>query len=146
MLRFIFDAVRYRCAYIDLDGCILRRMRVKDDARYIHFMSTQPGTNFHPMVWWRENLTVRPLIKRRLPLLYLLRYVFRVKLHIWTNRDFWLHGQVTIQSLGKHHRLFSGWQFHNGTKIQTRVPGPVMDDQKNYLACGKGRGLLVSQL
>lgn len=145
MMRFIFDAVRYRCAYIDLDGCILRRMRVKDDARYIHFMSTQPGTNFDALLWWRENLTVRPLIKRRLPLLYLLKFL-GVRLYIWTNRDFWLHSAVTFKSLGMHSRLFFGHQFHDGTKIQTRVPGPVMDDQKAYLRCGKGRGLLVSQL
>lgn len=136
MIRFIFDALYYGCAYIDLDGCILRRMRCPMD-------TGMKGIDF--LLWWRENLTVRPLIKRRLPLLYLLR-ICGVKLIVWTNRDFGLHASVTFKSLGKHRHLFQGFQFHDGTKIQTRVPGPVMDDQKNYLACGKGRGLLVSQL
>lgn len=136
MIRFIFDALRYRCAYIDLDGCLLRRMRCP--------MGTgMKGIDF--LLWWRENLTVRPVIKRRLPLLYLLKFL-GVRLYIWTNRDFWLHCQVTYQSLGPHLRLFFGHQFYDGQKILSRVPGPVMDDQKNYLACGKGRGLLVSQL
>lgn len=136
MIRFIFDALRYRCAYIDLDGCLLRRMRCP--------MGTgMKGIDF--LLWWRENLTVRPVIKRRLPLLYLLKFL-GVKLVMWTNRDFFMHGTVTFKSLGKHAWLFTEYKFYDGQKIQSRVPGPVMDDQKNYLACGKGRGLLVSQL
>lgn len=136
MIRFILSALRYRCAYIDLDGCLLRRMRCPPN---LHLRGIEH------LLWWRENLSVRPIIKRRLPLLYLLKFL-GVKLYLWTNRDFWLHGQVTYQSLGTHSRLFFGHQFYDGTKIQSRVPGPVMDDQKAYLACGKGHSLLVSQL
>lgn len=136
VIRFIFDALRYRCAYIDLDGCILRRMRCPQNIGL-------KGIEF--LLWWRENLAVCPLIKRRLPLLYLLR-LLGVKLVMWTNRDFFMHGTVTFKSLGIHAKLFSEYKFYDGTKIESRVPGPVMDDQKAYLACGKGRGLLVSQL
>lgn len=136
MIRFILDALHYGCAYIDLDGCLLVRMRCPRDQRL-------KGVEF--LLWWRDNLTVRPLIKRRLPLLYLLR-LLGVRLIVWTNRDFCMHWPVTVRSLGKHVRLFADYEFHDGTKIQTRVPGPVMDDQKAYLACGKGRGYLVKQL
>lgn len=101
------------------------------------------GVDF--LLWWRENLTVRPIIKRRLPLLYLLRFL-GVKLHIWTNRDHEKHFEVTRASLGRHAWLFKTWEFYDGTKIQSRMPGPVMDDQEAYLACGTGASLLVSQL
>lgn len=136
MIRFIFDALRYRCAYIDLDGCLLLRFKCP------HSLGLK-GIEW--LLWWRENLPVRPIIKRRLPLLYLLR-LLGVKLIVWTNRDKLMHHGVTIQSLGRHRWLFSEEQYYDGQKIMSRVPGPVMDDQKPYLACGKGRGLLVFQL
>lgn len=136
MIRFFLSAVRYRCAFIDLDGCILRRMRCPRNLGL-------KGVEF--LLWWREHLSVQPIIRRRLPLLYILR-IMGVKLIVWTNRDASLHSNVTLQSLGIHARLFSDIRYYDGTKIQSRVPGPVMDDQINYLACGKGHGYLVTQL
>lgn len=139
MIRFIFDAVRYRCAYIDLDGCILRRFKCP------HSLALQGIRGVGWLLWWRDNLPVRPVIKRRLPLLYLLR-LLGVRLVAWTNRDQGLHHEITRQSLGFHNWLFAEFQYWDGTKILTRTKGPVMDDQPKFLACGKGRGLLVSQL
>lgn len=135
-LRFILSALWYGCAFIDLDGCILRRFHCPRDLGL-------KGIEW--LLWWRENLPVRPLIKRRLPLLYLLKFL-GVRLYVWTNRDMLMHYGLTIESLGKHTRLFTNYNFYDGQKIMSRVPGPVMDDQPAYLACGKGSSLLVFQL
>lgn len=136
MIRFIASALWYRCAYIDLDGCLLRRQRCPQNLGL-------KGIEF--LLWWRENLTIAPLIKRRLPLLYLLRFL-GVRLVLWTNRDSMMHSRVTVESLGLHLWLFREAIYYDGQKILSRVPGPVMDDQKAYLSCGRGASLLVSQL
>lgn len=143
MIRFILAAMHYRCAYIDLDGCLLKRMRCPPELR----LSGIPA-----LLWWRDNLTVRPIIYRRLILLYLLR-ALGVRLYVWTNRDRKMHDGVTRASLGKHVRLFEDFQYYDGTKIMPvrwssdgRLYGPVMDDQIKYLKRGHGRGYLVKQL
>lgn len=135
LIRFILAARKWRRAYIDMDGTLLHRMQV-------------PAHIQDKLAWWHANLCVRPVIKRRLPLLYFLRYVLGCELRIYTNRSIH-HTDVTLESLGKHWRLFKDADFHifdGGDKHERILHGPVMDDYQVYVDCGQGAGLLVRQL
>lgn len=136
-VRFICNAWACGEAYIDLDGCLLKRFRCPP---HLKLYGSQA------LVWWMENLKPTPIIYRRLALLYVLR-ALGVRLVIWTNRQCNVHHlNVTHKALGQHMWLFSEMQFRGGLKIQDILTGPVMDDQKAYLGCGAGPGLLVEQL
>lgn len=121
-LRFIAAAFTAGVAYIDCDGCILKKMPVPD---------TVPMP--YRLIWWKHNLQPTPVIKRRLPLLYFLRF-FGVRLVLWTNRER-SHRMLTMRALGKHIKLFSMLQFLGGTKVLDRLDGPVMDDDPAYFIC-----------
>lgn len=140
VILFIRDAVRFGCAYIDLDGTLIYRMRVPPG--FQHFADNYEGD---ALQWWRHNLKPMPIVKSRLALCYLLR-LLRVRLVVWTNR--WPENEgVTRASLGRHVWLFSELQFHASLKgTKPRLPGPVLEDQEKYLKCGRGNSLLVKQL
>lgn len=123
MIKFIRAAFSAGVAYIDCDGCILKKFPVPD---YI-----QQG--IWRLLWWRQNLQPTPVIWHRLPLLYFLR-LFGVRLVLWTNRGM-QHRSVTTASLGKHIRLFDEMRFRDGCKILDRLDGPVMDDDAAYFSC-----------
>lgn len=133
-VKFILSAVAFGQAYIDLDGCLLKRMRCPPELGL---------RGFDALLWWAHNLKPMPIIRSRLALLYVLRFL-GVKLYVWTNR--WpAHDTVTREALGVRVWLFKQFQYHDGQKILTRPFGPVMDDQEKYLTCGVGYGLLVEQ-
>lgn len=121
-LRFIAAAFTAGVAYIDCDGCILKKMPVP---------STVPMP--YRLIWWKHNLAPTPVVKRRLPLLYFLRF-FGVALVLWTNRSHH-HRRITAEALGKHARLFESMRFRDGCKITDTLDGPVMDDDASYLTC-----------
>lgn len=129
--KFIFAAVKAGRVYIDIDGTLLKKYPVPE---YV-----DAGRK---LKWWIENLAPTPVIKRRLPLLYLL-YILGVKLIVWTNRGP-SHEGVTRKALGFHANLFSRFEFHDGLKDATDPQGPVMDDQRKYI-CGYA-DLLVESL
>lgn len=136
-LRFIRDAVLCGCAYIDLDGCLLKRFRCPKELKL---------SGARALIWWMENLAPTPIVYRRLALLYVLR-LLGVRVIMWTNRTQCLHHlNVTHKALRRHMWLFAEMRFRDGQKIMDRVDGPVMDDQPAYLKCGIGPGLLVEQL
>jgi hypothetical protein len=134
ILKFMASAVYYRCAYIDLDGCLLKRMRCPAELNL---------RGVYALLWWDKNLKPTPIIKSRLALLYVLR-LLGIELHVWTNRAPY-HETVTKQALGRHVWLFQHMHFLHGIKIETKVFGPIMDDQPAYLERGKCWGLLVEQ-
>jgi hypothetical protein len=130
--RFIKSALSTGYAYIDLDGCLLRRMRVPAHVDPKDALS-----------WWTDNLCVTPIVKRRLALVYLL-HMCGVELFIWTNRAH-THIDVTHKALGKHMTLFKFSYFLGGRKQLINRLGPCMDDQAKYI--GKTyHDLLVKQL
>jgi hypothetical protein len=114
-LKFIAAAYASGVAYIDVDGTILRR--------YSWY-----GKQDMTLQLWMENLMPTRIIKRRLPLLYLLKWM-GVRLVLWTNRPPELRWP-TMLSLGRHIHLFSRTEFHNGKKYESvcYLPGPIMDD------------------
>lgn len=133
-LRFILSAFWHGYAYIDLDGCLLKRFRCPGGVDAMHALD-----------WWRANLQPTPIVYQRLVLLYILR-LLGVKLAIWTNRQPY-HEKVTREALGRHMWLFSFQFYCAGQKHKgPRLGGPVMDDQEKYLKCGTGFNLLVEQL
>jgi hypothetical protein len=131
-LKFIFDAVKYGRAYIDVDGTILKKFPVPD------YVDAD-----RKLKWWKDNLAPTAVIRRRLPLLYLLR-ALGVKLIIWTNRSP-QHEYVTRKALGRHANLFSLFQMYDGQKDINHPMGPVMDDQEKYIN-KTFNGLLVEAL
>jgi hypothetical protein len=133
LFKFIAAAMRAGVAYIDCDGCVLKKFPVPESV-------SRP----YKLLWWKYNLEPTPVVWRRLSLLYFL-YFIGVRLVLWTNRD-WSHRAVTVLALGKHIRVFSVLRFRGGTKILDRLDGPVMDDDVAYLSCGTGPGLLVKSL
>lgn len=133
MIKFIRDAFTAGVAYIDCDGCILKKFPVPEHI--------EGGFR---LLWWNTNLEPTQLIWHRLLLLYFLR-LFGVRLILWTNRGL-QHWDVTITSLSKHIRLFDELHFRNGLKIEDRLNGPVMDDDENYFTCTRYSGLLVKPL
>jgi len=122
-IRFAIDALRKGHAYIDVDGCILQAFSVP--------LSVPKSDR---LSWWMFNLSPTPVIKRRLPLLYLL-HALGCKLHLWTNRSE-RHRDLTFKALGKHGKLFvnSTNFFMGGSKINAMRRGPCMDDDPRY-AC-----------
>jgi hypothetical protein len=118
-LKFIAAAYASGVAYIDVDGTILRR--------YSWFGKKDMSLDD----WMRELMPTR-VIRRRLPMLYLLKWM-GVRLVLWTNRPPELRWP-TMLSLGKHIHLFSRTEFHNGKKYHTidQLNGPVMDDGDLY--------------
>ncbi len=133
VLAFIIGAMVHGKAYIDCDGCILERYRVPPELGLV---------GIDNLLWWAENLQPTPIIKSRIALCYLLRFL-GVQLILWTNRDQKRHEAVTRRALGKHCRLFDFMLFRSGLKIQDRLSGPVMEDDERFLACGTALGLLV---
>lgn len=133
MIRFIIAAFTAGVVYVDCDGCVLKKFPVPDLVPRVF-----------ALLWWRIHLQPTKIVKRRLPLLYFLR-LYGVRLVLWTNR-MPRHRELTIESLGAHAWLFDELRFRDGFKIQDRLDGPVMDDERIYLSCGKGRGLLVSSV
>lgn len=131
-LRFLLRAICCRAAYIDMDGCLLQRMRVPEAV-----------PSEQRLAYWTENLCVTPVVRRRLALLYVLR-LLGVRLHVWTNRSA-QHRDVTWAALGAHRRLFSGAYFLSGTKGEMTRTGPCMDDQEKYVGAVPG-DLLVECL
>lgn len=136
VLRFIRSAMHYGKAYIDLDGCLLKRFRIP------------PGLNLQGdenLIYWGEHLPVLPIIYPRLLLCYLLR-LLGVRLIVWTNRWDPDHMCVTMESLGMHLWLFDEIRLRTGNKFSDRLDGPVMEDQVKFAVCGKGNSLIVEQL
>lgn len=137
LLLFVCSAVRHRRAYVDLDGTLLYRMRCPPTERERGYMD--------PLAWWHSNLTVRPIVRRRLVLCYALR-LMGVRLTVWTNR-YGVHQDVTVRSLGRHAWLFDRpIDYCSGMKDQVPLYGPVIEDQERYAALGKGHNLHVRQL
>lgn len=120
---FIARALKSRCAYIDMDGCLLRPMKVPD--------RILPAKRLD---YWTRNLCATPVVKRRLPLLYLLR-AMGVRLY-WTNRAP-QHKALTFAALGVHARLFSATTFFMaGAKDKVKRVGPCIDDDARYVFQG----------
>lgn len=130
VLRFIFNAYRAGVAYIDVDGCILKKFPVPT-----HVFSHAA------LSWWKENLQPTEIVRSRIALLYVLR-ALGVRLVLWTNRAN-EHRPVTYRALGRHRDLFSELRFYNGAKDRSQPVGPVMDDDAKYVALGRGYSLLV---
>lgn len=133
LLMFVLSALRHQCAFIDLDGCLLHRMRVPDCI-----------PRFDRLNWWTANLRPTPIVKRRLALLYFLR-LLGVELFVWTNRGP-EHDMVTRRALGRHVDLFEELLYGNGRKTEIIVWGPVMEDSIENIAWGRGHSLLVKQI
>jgi hypothetical protein len=132
LLRFIVSAWLHRHAYIDLDGCLLRKMPM-------------PGgmTMDEALVYWVANLRPMPIVRRRLVLCYVLR-LLGVRLYVWTNRPL-EHEPITLAALGLHAWLFSAMYHLEGHKQELRRFGPCMDDQAKYVG-NQFADLLVQQL
>lgn len=133
VIRFILSALLHGVAYIDCDGTILCRLRVPSDL----------GGDW--LGWWMRNLVPTPVIKRRLPLLYLLR-LLGTRLVLWTNR-YDQHKALTRHALGWHGKLlFSDMRFYNGLKGFCKLNGPVIDDRPEHVRQGTWGSLLVEEL
>lgn len=132
VLRFAIASLRDGMAYIDCDGCILKRFPV-------------PEAVEDKLAWWIANLAPTPRITSRLVFLWALRRL-GVTLVLWTDRSP-QHEPVTVAALGPYAKLFQWMEFHGGVKKLNRRPqGPVMDDKPEYVALGLGGGLLVESL
>lgn len=129
--KFIFAAVKAGRVYIDIDGTLLKRFPVPDEV-------------YSKLEWWKANLQPTPVIKRRLPLLYLL-YILGVKLIVWTNRGP-AHEGVTRKALGRHTNIFSIFQMYDGQKDKSFPGGPIMDDDPRYIRNFRPGDLLVESL
>lgn len=144
-LRFIWDAWLGGYAFIDMDGTILKKFRLPGGDECLVGDSRTLLNGMSALEWWKANLQPTAVIKRRLPLLYLLK-ALGVKLIVWTNRCP-QHETVTRKALGVHARLFNHMLFYDGQKGKCNwLLGPVLDDDPKYLPCGTGRGLLVKSL
>lgn len=133
LLKFIASAWLHRHAYIDLDGCLLRKMK----------MPRMPGGPDAALAYWGANVAPTPIVRKRLVLCYVLK-LLGVRLYIWTNR--WpQHDAVTRQALGRHMWLFSGTYYMEGKKATIARLGPCMEDQKKFLGT-KYADLLVEPL
>lgn len=130
LLRFILSAIFSRHAYIDMDGCLLQKMRMPQFRNALDALD-----------YWMVNLDVTPIVRRRLLLLYLLK-LFGVRLHIWTNRSL-EHQWVTRCALRRHIWLFDEHYYLAGKKHLLARKGPCMDDQAKYIVEAYG-DLLVS--
>lgn len=119
-VKFFITAIKYRTAYIDLDGCLVRKMKIPT---YIKGRDV--------LDWWMENLAPTSIVYHRLLILYLLR-MCGVTLIIWTNRQMY-HVVVTHKSLGKHMWLFACSYYLAGNKYHYHRVGPLMDDQIRYI-------------
>lgn len=126
-LAFLVSAVRCRAAFIDVDGCLVRKFH-------------PPANTPDALQWWIDNLQVTPVIRRRLPLLYLCK-LLGVKLVLWTNRHP-KHETVTTRALGVHAWLFDDMVFYGGTKSNATCLGPVMDDEERHVI-GRMRGSML---
>ena len=133
LLRFVASAFNARVAYIDCDGCVLKKFIVPSHVAPEAWLD-----------WWQENLQPTPVIWRRLALLYLLR-TLGVRLVLWTNRAD-RQREVTLQALGAHARLFESMIFCDGQKQHSVLDGPVMEDDSRYVSVGRGNNLLVASL
>lgn len=133
-LKFIRAAVRSGLAFVDVDGTLVKRFQIPADGPVI--------TGLTPLEYWKEFLPPMPLIKRRLPLLYLLR-ALGVRLYVWTNRGE-ANKPQTLESLGIHARLFSDFLFFDGLKFTEWHTGPIMDDDVKY--ANRPGDLLVESL
>lgn len=120
MLRFFLSAVRCRCAYIDLDGCLLERLVIPKSV-----------PKEEALEYWKANLCPTRIIRHRLLLLYVLRSC-GVRLIVWTNRAPY-HDKVTRAALGRHAGLFSGWLYMEGNKHRVFRCGPCMDDDAKFI-------------
>lgn len=132
-IRFIKAAFDTGVVYVDCDGVLLKKFPVPEHV-----------AGGLKLLWWSLNLEETPIIKRRLPLLYLLR-LFGVRLILWTNRGI-QHHKITISALGRHILLFDMLRFRNGLKIEDRLPGPVIEDDERYFVCTRLPSLLVKPL
>lgn len=133
LIKFIRAAFDAGVVYVDCDGTLLKKFPVPE-----HICSP------FKLLWWSTNLDVTPVIKRRLPLLYLLR-LFGVRLVLWTNRGM-QHWPVTHKALGRHAMLFDMVRFRGGTKVLDSLDGPIIEDDERYLACTQHPSLLVRSL
>lgn len=132
LLKFLFSAYRAGVAYIDCDGCILKKFPVpsyvpKDQA----------------LEWWKTCLKPTAILRHRIALLYVLRFL-GVRLILWTNRRP-THRPITYLALRAHWSLFDHDEMHfcDGQKGSLFLEGPVMDDDPKYAALGFGHNLLV---
>ena len=57
-------------------------------------------------------------------------------LRLWTNRNLGLV-RKTINNLDGYTSLFDSFQFYEGSKIDSRVEGVVIDNDPKYLSCGE---------
>ena len=120
LLKFIANAHKHGHAYIDMDGCLLRRMLVPS--------SVLPS---QALDWWMKNLSATAIVKRRLILLYVLK-LLGVQLHIWTNRSP-QHEALTRKAFGRHIWLFSSMSFAAGKKRALPRLGPCIDDEESNI-------------
>lgn len=135
IFKFIFFAILARHAYIDLDGCLLKKFPVPKEIQ---------GGLRSRLEWWNENLQPTEIVKSRLVICYLLR-LFGVKLFIWSNRGI-RHTEVTKKSLGLHSKIFSVAYYYEGNKNLSRFrEGPCMDDDVNFIGSNKGDLLVESK-
>lgn len=130
VLHFIFSALRTGVAYIDVDGCVLKKFPVPC---YVPIHAR--------LEWWRAHLQPTAVVRSRVVLLYVLR-ALGVHLVLWTNRAP-EHFDVTRKALGKHWKLFRRFRFCDGRKEDDSLSGPVMDDDQKYVDLGVGYSLLV---
>jgi hypothetical protein len=132
VLRFLFSAYRAGVAYIDVDGCVLKKFPVPS------YVPKHESLN-----WWKEHLKPTQVVFSRIVLCYVLSAI-GVRLILWTNRRP-THRPITYLALRSHWKLFD-WDemyFCEGQKERVFLEGPVMDDDPKYVALGVGYSLLV---
>lgn len=130
-LCFITRAVQCRSAYIDMDGCLLRAISIP--------AHIPPQDR---LIWWLANIRTTTIVRRRLPLLYVLR-AMGVRLYVWTNRPECLKA-MTWSALGVHRWLFSGSYFMAGQKRYVPRAGPCIDDEARHVDFARGDLLVAS--
>lgn len=143
VIKFILTAWWLKYAYIDLDGCLLKRFRITRRPSEMEIRHFGSYINW-ALDEWTRTLRPTPIVIRRLVLLYILK-ALGVRLFVWTNRPP-QHERITHLALGKHVWLFDAFYHCAGAKDEMVLYGPVMDDQEKYLRCGIGWSLLVEQV
>jgi hypothetical protein len=125
---------------VDFDGVLIPNYHEK---RLIEKLSNIPLTNkirnFESRVfdWYIDMVNNSPFAPLNVRLLdYFVQNVDKYVIRLWTNRN---QGLVkkTIANLDGYARIFDSFQFHEGSKIDSRVEGIVIDNDPKYLKCGE---------
>lgn len=125
---------------LDFDGVLIPNYHEK---RLVEKLSNIPLTNkirnFESRVfdWYVDMVNNSPFAPLNVRFLdHLVQNRDKYVIRLWTNRT---RGLVkkTIANLDGYARIFDSFQFYEGSKIDSKVEGIVIDNDPKYLQCGE---------